>query len=165
MATVKAKLWLPTGEWLITDLERSYYLLPNFQIWEIANTSAKDEIKLVVDERAWILLKMMQITRDRFGRMAINSVYRTKSFNDSLPNADKNSCHLNCWAFDWEIKNQSNAERQIVADWWKNLCREFGQIGAINYYSNGYHCEIGSDIQYGYTEFKIRDHRGKKGDW
>lgn len=166
MSIIKCQLFLPTNKLATVDLDSEFYILPNFRVKEIANNKATDEIKLVIgDRRAWKLLTMLQITRDRFGRMDLSSVYRTKSFNDTLPGADKNSCHLKCWAFDWQNPNDTDEERQIITDWWRNLCREFNEIGAINYYTNGYHCEIGSNIQYGNTSFKVRDYRGTKYDW
>lgn len=166
MSIIKCQLFLPTNKLATVDLDSEFYILPNFRVEEIANNKATDEIKLVIgDRRAWKLLTMLQITRDRFGRMDLSSVYRTKSFNNTLPGADKNSCHLKCWAFDWKNPNDTDKERQIITDWWRNLCREFNEIGAINYYTNGYHCEIGSNIQYGNTSFKVRDYRGTEYDW
>ena len=162
---MKVQFLLPTNQWLTTEIDKRFAILPNFEAQEIANTSAKEDIKLVVDERAWKLLTMLQLTRNRFGRMAVSSVYRTKTFNASIPNADPKSCHLKCWAFDWPCANQTATDRTEKTEWWQSLCKAFGEIGAINLYSNGYHMEIGSDIQYGNTQFVVRDYRGKKGDW
>ncbi len=166
MSSIKAQLRLPSHELVTVVLDSEGLLLPNFRVKEIANNLAKDEIKLVIgDDRAWKLLEMLQLTRYRFGAMDLNSVYRTKSYNDSLKYADPNSAHLHCWAFDWQKKNQKTTDRNTVTQWWRDLCSFSGEIGAINWYTNGYHCEIGSDVCYGNKSFKIRDYRGKPGDW
>lgn len=166
MSNIKCQLWTPSRAIITAELDSEFRILPNFRVTELANNQAKDDIKLVIgDERAWRLLEMLQLTRYRYGRMDLNSVYRTKSFNSSLKYADPNSCHLKCWAFDWDCPNQTDSQRQEKAQWWKDLCTQYGEVGAINFYTSGYHCEIGSDVQYGQTSFKIRDYRGKAGDW
>ena len=161
---VKTKIYLPTREWTDVELDEQFHILPNFRVVEIANNLATEEIKLVIDSRAWVLLTMLQLTRNRYGSMNLNSVYRTSSYNKKV-GGDPNSAHLRCWAFDWAKPGQSESQRKEVADWWKSLCFQFGQIGAINYYTNGYHCEIGSDVLFGNTDFKIRDYRGTSKDW
>lgn len=162
---MNCKLLMPTGLVVSLDVDPQEKILRNFRFVEIANNKAKETCKLVIDtDRAWKLLRMLQITRDRFGPMNLNSVYRTKTYNKTV-GGDAKSCHLKCWAFDWQKPNQTSAERKDVTEWWKSLCETFNEIGAINYYTSGYHCEIGSDIQYGATTFTIRDYRGKEGDW
>lgn len=167
MAEIQSKIYIPQLNRVIpVQLDKLTQILPNFIVGEIANNKAKETVKLVIgDDRAWRLLQLMQLTRYRFGKMNVTSVYRTESYNASLPNADRRSCHLKCWAFDWYIPKQTDAQRKNVAAWWKSLCEAYGEIGAINFYTNGYHCEIGSDIQYGAAAFSIRDYRGKQGDW
>lgn len=161
---IKSRIFLPTREWADVTFDEQYHILPNFRIVEIANNKASEEIKLVIDERAWLLLDMLQLTRYRYGSMNLNSVYRTASYNKAV-GGDPNSAHLHCWAFDWAKPSQTEAQRKEVADWWRDLCDANGQIGAINYYTNGYHCEIGSDVLFGNTSFKIRDYRGTSKDW
>ena len=156
---MKIQMILPTGQMLTTDVDSSYKILPNFEVFELANVSAKEDIKLVIDERAWKLLQMLQLTRYRYGRMKLNSVYRTTSFNATVEGADTRSCHVKCWAFDWSWSTPSKAVIDDVCEWWKNLCTMFNEIGAINIYKWGFHCEIGSDIQYGSKSFQIRDRR------
>ena len=160
MSAIKSTLWLPTNELLTLDLDSNYQILPNFKVWEIANNKTTDEIKLVIpNARAWKLLLMLQTTRDRFGSMDLGSCYRTEEYN-SRPDVggDPNSCHLVTWAFDWD-ESFSSAEYNTVTDWWRRLCQNAGEIGAIDYYNWGVHCEIGSDIRFGATSFKIRDYR------
>lgn len=165
MATIKAQLYQPTAQILTVSLLTSQKILPNFTVEEIANNKAEETLKLVIgDDRAWKLLHMMQLTRYRYGSMTINSCYRTASYNKAV-GGDPNSAHLKCWAFDWQKPNQTNAQRAEIAQWWRNLCIDFGEIGAINYYTHGFHCEVGSDILFGNKTFVIRDYRGKEGDW
>ena len=159
MATIKCRLLLASGEIADMELDSEFHILPNFRVWEIANNKASEDIKLGIDtERAWLCLKMMQLTRYRYGRMDINSYYRTKSFNATLPGASSNSAHLRGWAFDWSWPYMTDAERKEVTQWWKDLCTYYGQVGAIGYYSWGVHCEIGSDVLFGQTEFKVRNY-------
>lgn len=156
---------LPSGIWIYTSLADDFQLLPNFILKELANPSSGETICFVADLKAQTkFLPMLQLTRDHFGAIAPSSVYRTKTFNEKV-GGDYRSAHLKCWAFDWPHRVASEIERAQIRDWWKALCREFSEIGAINYYSNGFHFEIGSDINYGYKEFVVRDYRGKKGDW
>ena len=162
---IKTKLYLPSGEFITTDLLETTKLKTNFTVGEVANKEAKDEVKLVIgDPRAWKLLDMMQLTRDCFGSITVSSGYRTKAYNRKI-GGDTNSAHLYFWAWDWWIQGETAAKRKEKYLWWRNLCREFNEIGAINYYTDGYHCEIGSDILFGATMFVQRNYIGKKGDW
>lgn len=156
MGIIKSELWLPTNETIITDLDSEYYILPNFRVWEIANNKAKEDIKLVIPSSwAWLELKMLQITRDRFGRIDVNSYYRTPSYNAEV-GGDTKSCHLIGEATD--IARINNVTNDTMIDWWKNLCREFNQIGAIGLYNWGYHLEIGSDRRFGQKVFQVRNY-------
>lgn len=166
MGKIKSRIILPTGTFLTTELDSSFYILPNFNVGELANNLAKDDIKFEIPlQLSWTFLTMMQIVRDKKGSMTVNSGYRTESFNASLKYADPKSAHLHMCALDEGKKGQSLSDRKDITTYFKNLCREFGVIGAINWYTNGQHYEIGSDLWYGNTEFVIRDFRGKPGDW
>ena len=156
MGIIKSELWLPTNETIITDLDSEFYILPNFRVWEIANNKAKEDIKLVIPSSwAWLELKMLQITRDHFGRLDVNSYYRTESFNAEC-GGDPNSCHLIGEATD--IARITNVTNDTMIEWWKSLCREFNQIGAIGLYSWGWHLEIGSDRRFGQKVFQVRNY-------
>ena len=145
----------------MADIDGSAKILPNFTFSEIANTSAQETVKLQLDLRAQrIMLPMLQITRDHFGPMPISSFYRTKTFNASV-GGDPKSCHLVAWAFDMPLTMTEDVCRRW-SDWWKVLCRDLDQVGAINLYDNYVHCEIGSDIRYGNKTFVVRDKRGGK---
>ena len=156
--TYKCQLYLPSGELLTVDLDGEFRIFPDFRVWELANKQAKEEIKLVIpDDRAWKLGNMMQNTRNAFGRMDINSFFRTKSFNASI-GGDPNSAHLYSWAFDvdWDVTTEQD-NRWI--EWWRRSCELAHEVGAIGLYDWGYHCEIGSDILFKQKVFKVRNFR------
>lgn len=163
--TYKCRFYLPSGTYFDVWLDGNKKLSKNFALYEYANKKSKDEIKAVFYTESWIHIKMIQRMRDMFGAMSGNSWYRTKEYNAKLTNADPRSAHLYGCAFDWYKPKETDYDRKYKADVWKNLCKEYGVVGAINYYTNGYHLEILSDKCYGNTTFKIRDYRGKKGDW
>lgn len=164
MELVRCSLLLPTGETLLTDIDKEFYILPNFRLWELANMKATDAqtvdgIRFAIDSRwGWMMLDMLQITRDHFGWLDPTSGYRTQAFNDSLKNATPNSQHCHMQAVDIRRSTQKGTVDQWIA-WWSDLCRAFGQIGAIGLYSDIFHIEIGSDRRYGATKFQVRDYR------
>lgn len=162
---IKAKYVWANGVETICEVDLNAKVGKYFSVYEIANQSAKDDIKYVSTPRHRILLRMMDEMREKFGSMQINSCYRTESFNNATPNADKNSCHLRGEAFDWYIGTVSSSKRTDVRNYWERLCIKYGMYGAINYYTHGFHCEIGSDISYGTYRFTVRDYRGTKSDW
>lgn len=156
---IKSRIWLPSGEICTIDLDPDYYFLPNFQVKELANNLAKDEIKFEVPgPQSWIFLRMLQCSRDHFGRIDLTSGYRTQSFNNAQKGATKDSLHCYMLAADVLLGNRTY---DAWARWWKSLCQTFGQVGAIGFYHNPdrLHIEIGSDWRYGAKNFEIRDHR------
>lgn len=137
-----------------------------FTLQEIANNKAKDDIKYISTPRNRKFMRMMDRMREKHGSITVSSCYRTKSFNDATPHADKKSRHLEGEALDWWIGNNiTTSRRTAIRDDWENLCIEFGEVGAINYYTHGVHLEIGSNFSYGSKGFKVRDYRGTASDW
>lgn len=162
MAVYKCSLWQPTNIMVDMELEDSFHILPNFTIYEVANKEAPDDPKFVIEDRyGWMIMKMLQISRDHFGWLDINSAYRTQAYNDSLPNSTPNSQHCHMKAIDIKGITQNGTVSEWI-DWWRNLCREFQTIGAIGLYDWGFHIEIESDKRYGATEFQVRDYRTRK---
>lgn len=162
---IKAKFVWAGGTETICELDLNAKLAKYFAVHEIANQSAKDEIKYVSTPRHRKFLSMCDNMRDIFGAMKVDSCYRTKSFNDALKGADPKSCHMRGEALDWWVGNVPAAMRKKVRDAWEQQCIEHREIGAINYYTHGFHLEIGSDISYGSHIFTVRDYRGTKNDW
>ena len=161
----KTRIYFQSGSFCETEIDSNVKIAPNFTFAEYVNKSAKDAVKAEFYPETWTHIKMMQEMRNTFGSMTISSWFRTKTFNASLKNADPRSAHQYGCAADWQKKGEKETDRKYKADVWKNLCNKYGVVGAINYYTNGYHLEILSDKCYGNSRFVIRDYRGKKGDW
>lgn len=161
----KTRIHFESGSYVEVEIDGNVKIAQNFQFYEYVNKKAKDAVKAELWPESFIHIKMMQKMRNTFGSMEITSWYRTKAYNSSLQNADPRSAHQFGCAADWKKKGEKDSDRKYKADVWKNLCSSFGVVGAINYYTNGYHLEILSDKCYGNNRFVIRDYRGKKGDW
>ena len=165
MEFVRCSLLLPTGETLLTDIDKEFYILPNFRLWELANMQATDAqtvdgVRFAIDSRwGWMMLDMLQCTRYHFdSRFDINSFYRTQAFNNSLPDATPDSQHCHSQAADVVDYYNVGTDDDWV-HWWERLCKINKQIGAIGLYPKFRHIEIGSDRRYGAKKFEVRDHR------
>lgn len=149
----------------IAEATASAQLEKNFRLSELANNLGNKSLpQYEVNIGSVLLVSMLQQLRDKVRKpIVVNSGYRQKAYNDSLPGADKNSPHLKGWAADIQ-KISGYADDDIVTIW-RQLCCEAGTIGAINLYGTYYHLEIMSDVNYGSTKFEVRDHRSnvKKG--
>lgn len=162
------KFVLVDGTETVCDVDEKQKISPHFTIKEVANNKAKDEIKYVSTPRTRKFLRMIEKMREKFAPntgITCTSNYRTKSFNNATPHADPNSRHLYGEAMDWYIGNVPASMRKQVADYWQYLCILNREVGAINYYTHGFHLEIGSDLSYKATTFSIRDYRGTASDW
>lgn len=156
---IKSRIWLPSGEICVVNLLPDYYILPNFRVKELANNLASDEIKFEIPgPQSWLFLRMLQCTRDHFGRTDLTSGYRTQSFNNALEGATKDSLHCYMLAADPLLGSRTF---DAWISWWKSCCQTFDQIGAIGLYHNPdrLHIEIGSDWRYKAKKFEVRDHR------
>lgn len=164
MDNIKCSLLLPTGATIITDIDKNFYILPNFRLWELANNDATDAqtidgIRFATDSQwSWLFLTMLQGSRNHFGRLDLTSGYRTQAFNDSLKDATPDSQHCHMQAADILLGSQTFDD---WIRWWRNYCVLNNQIGAIGLYNipKRVHVEIGSDRRYGAKKFEIRDHR------
>lgn len=164
MATYKVKF--VTGKnYAIVPVSGTQSITKNFTYNEAWNNSSSDEVKLAVTDNFLTFMGMLQEFRNWYNKpMTINSIYRTESFNKKVGGNAK-SAHLYGTAADWQIKGHTEAQRKHVRDKWEAICKAHGVIGAINYYTNGYHLEAFSNLYYGASKFALRDYRGKKGDW
>jgi len=138
----------------------------NFSLKELANNMG-DALKpqFIIDEQVDTFLDMLQEFRKWYNKpMVITSCYRQPEFNKKV-GGDSKSAHLHACAVDWQVKGHKETQRTNVKNKWAEICKAHKVIGALNYYTNGYHLEAFSDKWYGQKEFAVRDYRGKSGDW
>ena len=152
----KTRVHLPSGSSFLTELDSNFKLAPNLAVSEVANKLATDEIKLEIYPESIDLFRGFQYMRDKYGLMKITSGYRTKKYNATLKNANKNSAHLRLSAIDWASKLVNvKAKREQVAKDWQTWCEAHGIIGAIGFYPWGFHLEVHSDKWYGNKKFTV----------
>lgn len=135
----------------------------NFKLKELCNTKTDNAVKLVVNERLFLFLDMMQELRDRYGKpINVGSWYREEKYNKKI-GGSSNSLHLDGLACDFHVDHNLTQHKNMET-MWKAICQKHGVIGGINHYTHGYHVCIGEE-KFGATAFVVRDYRGKKGDW
>ena len=148
----------------IKVLDGDTQLRKNFKLKELCNTKTDQTVKLVVTERMFLFLDMMQELRDRYGKsIDVGSWYREPKYNKKI-GGSSNSLHLDGLACDFHLLEISLAERKSMENMWRSICQKHGVIGGINHYTHGYHVCIGEE-KFGAKAFVVRDYRGKKGDW
>ena len=132
-------------------------IVKNFSLAEMTNKQAKDEIKLVLTPDVTEFAHMMQELRDWYGKpINVSSLYRTKSFNDSLKGSSPNSAHL-----DWRACDIANIPKDLFHDFtvaWEVICSIHGKVGGVNLYSWGMHFTDHED-KFGNKNFVVRDKR------
>lgn len=147
------------------EVAKTVYLAPNFRLAELANNlgdKTKPQWEDSPESRVFVV--MLQELRTWMELpMVISSCYRQVAYNVKV-GGDRRSAHLHACAADWHIKH-NDVQREHVSVKWRRICEAHGVIGAINYYSGGYHLEAYSDKWYGNKGFVIRDYRGTKRDW
>lgn len=158
----KARKYFPSGSYIDIELDGNKKLGKHFWTYELVNKSAKDEIKLEIYPESEVFIQMTDELREALGAYSPNSAYRTRSFNNSLPDADPNSAHLYLCAED--IPRKGNYDNLVlVRNTWKSICKKRNIKGAINYYDTYIHIEAFSDKWYGQkSDFVVRDKRKKK---
>ena len=163
--SIYVKYVFDSGQSVITSLPLKMNLTKNFQVWEVANTKAKEQIKLVLNFESMRFLRRAQMFRDRMGK-AINATsgYRTESFNASKAcGGSKNSLHLILRAID--ANKIPYDEQPPYIDAWYSIAKEDGFIGGFNRYKDRIHFDDAED-KFGYKKFVIRDYTklDKKGN-
>lgn len=147
------------------EVAKTVYLAPNFRLAELANNlgdKTKPQWEDSPESRVFVV--MLQELRTWMEKpMVISSCYRQPAWNARV-GGDKRSAHLHACAADWHIAH-TQTQRDHVSAKWRQICESHGVIGAINYYTGGYHLEAYSDRWYGSKGFAIRDYRGTKKDW
>ena len=163
MATYKTRFKFAGGASIDVYVAATAKLEKNFTFGEVTNKQASDSIKLIVTPRMLKFASMVQEFRDWYAKpMTVNSWYRTPSFNKAC-GGDANSLHLDGLAMDWSVKHTPQQHKKMQ-DKWAEICAAHLEIGGCNHYTNGYHLSIGEE-KFGHTAFKVRDYRGKTGDW
>lgn len=162
---MKVKVITDSRTTYTAEVAKNAYLAPNFQLAELANNMGDKSLPQWVDSpESRTFVTMLQEMRTWMEQtMAIYSCYRQPAFNARV-GGDKRSAHLHACAADWHIKH-TQTQREHVRDKWRQICERRGIIGAINFYTGGYHLEAYSDKWYGNKGFVIRDYRGTKKDW
>ena len=152
------------GRQLYEDKES--YVRKHFQVKELANLSGDKSLPMLsYTDYSNEFYDMLEEFRCWFNKpMKISSNYRQVAFNSKV-GGDKRSAHLYGCAVDWVIEGHTKEQRQNVTAKWEAICKAHNVIGAINYYSKGYHLEAFSDQWYGNKVFKIRDYIGTSNDW
>lgn len=146
------------------EVDKSTHLTKNFTFEELANNQSKDDVKCIYNKDIQLFAEMLQELRNWYNKpIKINSWYRTKSFNNSLKGASKNSLHLRGFAADWGVKH-NQAQHTNVQNKWADICKAYGVIGGINHYTGGYHLSIHEEL-FGNKAFIVRDYRGTSKDW
>lgn len=147
------------------EVAKTVYLAPNFRLAELANNlgdKTKPQWEDSPESRVFVV--MLQELRTWMEKpMVISSCYRQVAYNARV-GGDRRSAHLHACAADWHIAH-TQTQRDHVSAKWRQICESHGVIGAINYYTGGYHLEAYSDRWYGSKGFAIRDYRGTKKDW
>ena len=147
------------------EVAKTVYLAPNFRLAELANNlgdKTKPQWEDSPESRVFVV--MLQELRTWMEKpMVISSCYRQVAYNAKV-GGDRRSAHLHACAADWHIAH-TQTQREHVRDKWRQICERRGIIGAINFYTGGYHLEAYSDKWYGNKGFTVRDYRGTKRDW
>lgn len=165
MASIKTILRLPSGTELKASLDPNLKIADHFKVSELANNKAYDECKFLISTQSLMFIEMVEEFRRWFNKsMTVSSCYRTPSYNKSV-GGDANSAHLQACAMDWWIPGHTELQRNNVRSKWEEILKAHNVIGAINFYTNGYHLEAFSNLWYGQKAFTVRDYRKKKGDW
>ena len=153
----KVRKYFPSGSYVDYWLDGNKKIGKYFTVSELANKSAKEEVKLELYPESEQFIIMLDELRGKLGSIPVTSAYRTKTWNASI-GGDKNSAHLRCCAIDFPLS--VNKDRTKVRDAWKAICKAHGVKGAINYYNTYYHIEAFSDKWYGQSSaFIVRDKR------
>lgn len=162
---MKIKVITDTRTEYFATVEKNVQLSPNFKLAELANNLGDPSLPQWIDSpESRIFVQMLQELRAWMEKpMVISSCYRQVAYNIKV-GGDRRSAHLHACAADWHIKH-TEVQRDHVRDKWKKICEAHNVIGAINYYSGGYHLEAFSNKWYGNKSFVVRDYRGSRKDW
>lgn len=150
----------------LKTLNKNIKIRPHFELQELANNCGLTTIpQFIIDKRSETFLDMLEEFRCWFAKpMALSCCYRQPIWNKKV-GGDVSSAHLHACACDWNIRDHNETQRRHVRDKWAEICKAHGVIGAVNFYTGGYHLEAFTDVWYGNKTFQVRDYRGTKSDW
>lgn len=162
---MKVKVITDTGTQYVATVGKNASLGPHFRLVELANNKGDATLPQWIDSpESRLFLVMLEEFRVWFDLpMVISSGYRQPGWNTYV-GGDPRSAHLIACAVDWVITH-NDRQRDNVKNRWKKICSDHGVIGAINFYSRGYHLEAFSDVCYNAKAFAVRDYRGTSKDW
>lgn len=145
------------------EIDVNTHITENFTFGELANNEAGDQVKVIYNEDIRQFAGMLQELRKWFNKpIKVNSWYRTAAYNKRC-GGSANSLHLKGLAMDWGI-NHNQTQHENVQAKWREICEKHHIVGGINHYTHGYHLSVHEEML-GNKSFKVRDYRGKKGDW
>ena len=148
----------------IVEIPANRHIQKNFTLGELANDEAPESVKFISTPRSRKFMSMVQEFRNWYGApINVTSNYRTYNYNLKC-GGSKNSLHLDGLALDFRAIGHTNSKRATVRAKWLEICKKYGEIGGINYYTHGYHICIGEE-KFGNKTFTTRDYRGRQGDW
>ncbi len=154
---IKTEFLLVDGSSIVFELPRNAHLTKNFQVKELANNKAKEDIKLVLTVNSLVFLSRCQMLRDRRGAMNTTSFFRTESFNASKDcQGSKNSLHLKPRIRAMDFLLPYNEQPAWIDDWF-DISKTCHFIGGFNRYADRVHIDDYEDF-YGYNKFVIRDY-------
>lgn len=135
--------------------------------WEEAcNPSSKEEVIGEFSMDSLIFFRMWQEFRDKYyaftGKtLPVSSLYRTPTFNATIPDALPDSCHIYGTAADCSTGAMTDGQWSTFVGWWRSICSEWHTVGEIIRYPDRIH--IGAFIEHTKThwtdEFKAYDYR------
>ena len=162
---MKVRVITESGTSYNVTAEKNVPLSPHFKLYELANNKGKANLPQWEDspESRKFVYCLEQFRLWYKKPMVIESGYRQPDYNKKV-GGDSRSAHLIGCAADWHVKH-TEPERNSIALMWRSILESNGIIGAINFYTHGYHLEAFSDKIYGTRTFQIRDYRGTKKDW
>lgn len=155
--SIKGKFIFPSGaERIITEASNTK-ITAHFTIGELANNSAPEAVKFILNKKVLIHADMLEQLRMRYGKpLVVNSWYRTASYNKRVGGISTSN-HLKGTATDLKVACDDALWDKFVKDW-KLICSAHGVAGEIIRYDTFIH--VGSQISYA-KDFRIYDKRKK----
>lgn len=130
---------------LVTD-----QLTANFSLSEFVCTADSNKMRLT--PKFFMFVNALQEFRNWYNRViVINSGYRTRKYNMSLPNASPVSRHMEGLAVDISFptneylspKRKREFLKNVMIQWFI-ICDKYDQKGGVGFYDWGFHLDMGT---------------------